>query len=229
MGIQQGIWGVAVALAVVLASAAGVGLLYLRAAGAASNRPVPAATNAAATPTPQGVVLLNDPLTSNVNGWYVQRGACEFANGGYQVSNNWIRAAPAVRFPDVDISVQVNQIGGSSQAPYGIVLRSGSKGNYYAFHIISESRWDFGKAANGQFTYIRGWSYSSAIRENFLYTTRVTNTLEVRAKGTQFQFLINGVTDGHASDNTFSNGFVGLDAEQDAQVVFNNLLITTIS
>lgn len=211
--------GLALVVAVVLTSGLGAvaGYYYWR----TSHVAVPFDNFATPTATPSGTIILQDPLTSNIYGWAMDPPYCQFANGGYQVSDR-ICFAPVGVIGDASISVQVRQIQGIPTHGFGLALRHVSQGNYYLFHIVSDSQWLFGKVVNGSLSPILGWQGSNAIKGGL----NATNTLLVRAKGSHFDFYVNNQQVGQADDSTFSSGRTGVDAGASVQSVFNNFTVT---
>jgi hypothetical protein len=211
--------GLALVVAVVLTTGLGAiaGYYYWR----TSHITVPLGSFATPTATPYGTVIFQDSLTSDTNGWSTVAPQCQFANGGYQLSDA-ICYAPIGIIGDASVSVQVRQIQGPSNYPFGLVLRRVAKGNYYAFSIDSDSDWYFGKDINGTFSPIVDWQGSNAINGGLT----VTNTLLVHAHGAHFDFFVNGVKIGQADDSTYASGRVGVGTGQNVQAVFNNFKIT---
>ena len=213
--------GVVVAVVIVLVAGVGAAGVYLVNQGANNTASSGSATAIAATPTPAVTIIFQDALTSDNGGWTTQAPYCQYANGGYQISDA-ICYAPAGIIGDASISVQARQIQGTADHSFGLDFRRVSKGNYYAFEIDSNSDWVFGKEVNSSFTPILDWSTSNAIKGGL----NVTNTLLVRAHGSHFDFFVNGVKVGQADDSTFASGRAGVGAGQNIQVVYDNFKIT---
>jgi hypothetical protein len=123
---------------------------------------------------------------------------------------------------NADISVQVKQITGQTTQPYGIGLRY-IPGFLYRFDITSDGKWTF-DVCHGACTAAVGLTANPAIHKGL----SATNTLEVRAVGSHFDFFINGAKMGQADDDTTEAGPASLDASSGIEVVFNNLKITTV-
>lgn len=173
--------------------------------------------------TPGQTILFQDPLTSNTNGWANDPLHCFFRDNGYHIQNGYICYAPAGITDDVNISVDVAQINGSTSSAYGIILRTASQGNYYQFEINSNSEWDFGKVANDKtFTALIHAKTSSALKGGL----NTTNHLMVSAKGTHFVLYINGTNVGEADDSTYTSGKSGLFCDKNSEAVFTNFQMT---
>lgn len=201
----------------------GTGVFLLRSfAPSAANQPAPGpALTAVATPSP--IVILQDPLTSNVNGWAIDGSYCKFAHGGYMIANR-ICYAPAGNIVNGSVSVEVRQLSGPVTWPMGIVFRRPSQGNYYAFAVDSHGKWVFFKVVNNHGTQLEPYTANLAINRGL----NVTNRLRVRFAGTHFDFFVNDVQVGEFDDPTYTSaGLVGLTAGPNIQAVFNNFEVTT--
>jgi len=222
-GLIVGI-SVGVAVFLILAVAGGAALVFLR-SGQSAAPATPTTTAALPSPTPQETVLFQDPLTSDTNNWNTDAPFCHYAGGGYEVSGA-ICFAPAGILTDANVSVDVQAIKAGSQDTFGIALRRASQGNFYVFEIDSNSNWDFVKVVNNSnVTPIVDTTQNTAIKGGL----NVTNTLLLRAKGSHFDFYINGTKVGQADDSTYPSGKIGLSAVQNMQAVFNNIKVTTSS
>jgi hypothetical protein len=248
-GLIVGI-SVGVAAVVILAVVGGATLYYLRAGQNVASAPptttaaLPSPTTTAAlpSPTPQETVLFQDALTSGTNTLFPfqpQDGSpCNcgcYAAGGYEVSGAvcfWTAGA----LTDANVSIDVRAINASPHDTFGIALRHWGNGtgpgNFYFFEIDSNSNWDFVKSAtNSGGTPIVDTTQNAAIKGGL----NVTNTLLVRAKGSHFDFYINGTKVGQADDSTYPSGPLGLSAWTNRlstattapQAVFNNIKVTT--
>jgi hypothetical protein len=177
----------------------------------------------ATTGAPQGTVLLRDPLTSNAHGW-PDDADCSIRQDGYHVVGGIICSAPTGTLADLDVSVQTREVSGPTDHFFGIGLRAGGANlaDRYLFGVDANGKWVFGKYANGQFTAIDAIQSTSAIATGL----NASNTLEVRAAGTHFNFLINGTQVGTADDATLSAGVVTLEGSPDIEVVFTNAQIS---
>jgi hypothetical protein len=215
--------GVVVAAVLVVVAGVGAAGVYLANQGMSlgNTSGTGSATTIATTPTPAATVIYQDALTSDNGGWSYNPGYCQFANGGYQVSDR-ICFAPSGVVGDASVSVQARQLHGTGDYPFGLVFRRASQGNYYSFDIDSNSDWVFGKSVNGTFSPISDWQASNAINGGL----NVTNTLLVRAHGSHFDFFVNSQQVGQADDSTFTSGRVGVEAGNTIQAVFNNFKVT---
>jgi hypothetical protein len=201
----------------------GIGVFLLRSFNpSAANQPVPGpALTAVASPSP--IVVLQDPLSSNANGWSASGPYCQFAHGGYVISNR-ICFAPIGNLADGSVSVQVRQLSGPITWPMGIVFRHASEGNYYFFGMDGHGKWAFFKVVNRQGTELEPYTPNPAIHAGL----NVTNRLRVVFSGTHFVFFVNDVQVGQFDDPTFASaGLVALEAGPHIQAVFNNFEATT--
>lgn len=167
-------------------------------------------------------VIYSNALTSASSDWSTG-GQCNFASDGYHIKNGFICYAPAGDLGDATATVDVKQLFGSTTAAdFGIALRRTSQGNYYQFGIDGNSEWDFGKVVGGTFKSLVEPTSNAAIKGGL----NTTNTLQVVAKGSHFDFFVNGTKVGQADDTTFASGKSGLFVSEQAESVFTNLKIT---
>ncbi|HZC79636.1 MAG TPA: family 16 glycoside hydrolase, partial [Ktedonobacterales bacterium] len=167
-------------------------------------------------------VIYSNALTSAASDWSTG-GQCNFASDGYHIKNGFICYAPAGDLGDATATVDVKQLSGSTTAAdYGIALRRTSQGNYYQFGIDGNSEWDFGKVVGGTFKSLVDPTSNAAIHGGL----NTANTLQVVAKGSHFDFFVNGTKVGQADDTTFASGKSGLFVSEQAEAVFTNLKIT---
>lgn len=215
--------GTLVVIIVLLAGGLGVSLYKLQGQSGQTNKQSAAATTLPIpTPTPAETVLFQDPLTSNVNGWLVDS-HCLFKDGSYHIVASYICYAPAGSNSDATFSVDAQQLSGPLVWFYGLMARRPSKGNAYEFLIDSNSKWRFGKEANGAYTDIIPYQFNAAIKGGL----NVKNTLLMRIKGSHFDFYVNGTKVGQVDDTTYTSGLSGLVGNDNIDVAYNNFKITS--
>lgn len=212
--------GGVVALVVVLIVALAVGI------GILGQKPIVNTPGGSATATAQSNVLLDDPLTSNANGWASDGTHCYFANDGYHIADGYYCDAPIGDIGDGSITVTVKQISGSTLYPYGIMFRLGSDQSHYEFDIDSNSKWVLFKYVAGQSnsTELQGYTANSAIHGGL----NATNTLKVDFRGGTFTCSVNGAVVGSVTDanSALGPGKVGLNAGSNVSAVFTNFVAT---
>ena len=214
--------GILVAVIVLLGGGLGFALFARGSSGPVGNTTASATTAPSATATASETVFFHDPLTSNANGWSNDNTHCFFANGSYHIKGNYLCFSPAGNIGDASISVDVKQVAGPPTWAYGLALRHPSSGNFYEFAIASNGQWDFSKVVGAKRTRIIDFTASAAIKQGI----NVVNRLLVRARGSHFEFFINGVQVGQADDTTFSTGVSGVVSSGDPiEVAFNNFTI----
>ena len=160
-------------------------------------------------------------LTAVAAGWNNDQN-CTFKSDGYHISGAYICYAPSDQLGDGVVQVQVKQVSGPTDAIYGLVFRRVSKGNYYTLVISSAGDWLAGVVtSNGTPKPLAGGA-STAIATGL----GTSNTLKVAMSGTSFQFYINNMLVGSATDTTFSKGDTGLSGDNNADIVYTNFKIT---
>ncbi len=216
--------GLVVGLVVLLVVVAGAGAaLYLGSVQpAASATAVPNATTApTATSTPVETVLFHDSLTPS-NGDWANDQNCSSQKDGYHVNGGYICYSPAGILSDSNISVEVAQLSGPNDQPYGINFRGDRQGNGYSFDVDSSGEWVFGKTVSQKFTVIVDFTQDSAIHTG----KNAKNLLQVRAKGSHFDFYVNGTQVGSADDTAFASGRCGLESVDSVNTIFTNFTVT---
>jgi hypothetical protein len=182
-------------------------------------------TTPTVTPTPTSVLptMLDDPLTSNSNGWTDDPARCFFQSDGYHVGKGFTCYAPTALLADDVATVSAKAVSGGSSYVYGIQFRQLPilKLNCYAFLVDTSGNWAVFKTVNDQDTELAPFTRNAAIKQG----TQATNILEVRATGGHFEFFVNGTRVGQVNDSTFTRGFTGLFANSDGEAVFANLVI----
>ncbi len=175
---------------------------------------------------PGSNVLFSDSLTSDNGNWSTETPHCFYQSNAYHIKNNYICYSPAGDISDAVVTVQVEQVAGSTLYPYGIVFRRVSTGNWYEFDIDSNSKWLFSKSVNGTNTTLVDYTPNAAIKGGL----NSSNTLRVEIKGSHFVFFVNGTQVGEADDSTFASGKVGLSANgTSTEVAYTNFEIDKVS
>jgi hypothetical protein len=227
------IWAVLGALGVIVLCVAAAGVIGVNlgsrlAANALKRTPTTAPLlSGSVTPfanTPAGEqVIFQDTLMSGATGWPDVAPKCFYQGDGYHVADGYWCYSPVAAISDVTVSVDAEQISGSVQAPYGIILRSESPDYYYEFDLYSDGQWGFGRSTHENPYIALIWPQTSSAIKSGLHAS---NHLMVRAKGTHFEFFINGTKVGEADDSTFTSGRSGLVCNQQGEAVFTNFQMT---
>lgn len=136
------------------------------------------------------------------------------------------------RFGDATYEVEATQIEGSLDNGFGMLFRvDDTRDDFYAFQISGDGYVWIGRYKNGgddEIAPIIGdwWFESSAIKQGL----NETNILKVDAEGANLIFYVNNQEVGRVTDNSFSQGDVGLVVETmgtgGVRVQFDNFLVT---
>jgi serine/threonine protein kinase len=183
---------------------------------------------ATATAITSGQPQVSDPLSGpDDNNWPDDGSSCSFSNGGYHAAANHPNTlqpcvSTSLQYGDAAIQVDVTLNSGDDA---GLLFRTSADGNqFYDFEITSQGQFYFRYRNNDKYTSLIPNTSSNAIRG-----TGNKNTLLVIAKGSSFQFFINGTFVGETTDSTFSSGQVGVAAgtlsSSSADASFTNLNI----
>jgi hypothetical protein len=196
-----------------------------RGAGPLAVHPTPTITPTA-TATPPQTVTVQDPLTKRSTRW-AQDQDCSIHDNGYHVTGNHICFLAGAPMKDSYITVTVLQIAGVEDLSYGVTLRRAAEGNYYSFEIDGSGRWYFYKSAldaNGSpvLTLLASHAENPSINKGLFHS----NTLQVRATGSHFEFFVNSVKVGQVNDSSYPQGVVGLGSNDQLEVVYTNFILT---
>lgn len=180
------------------------------------------AATATAAPTVAGTVIYQNTFTSNDVGWKDDQVNCFLKSDGYHVANNYSCFAPIGVQKDVNIAVTVHEVNGPTTWPYGIMFRLDDTGDDYQFIIDSNSKWALFKCTADKCDTLIEYTHNDVIQGGL----NTPNTLEVHAKGSHFDFFVNGTKVGEADDSTYASGGIGLASGANVEAVFTNLVIT---
>ena len=170
------------------------------------------------TPT---TTIYQRALTAASPGWYNNKD-CFFAGDGYHVKGGFLCGPQVGLLGDVMISVRVEQISGKLVDPYGVAFRWLGMDSYYELGVDGSGEWAFFKCDAVRCTTAVQYTTDPAI----LRGLNATNTLQVRAVGSHFDFYVNGKKVGQADDATYPSGQVALLGFSGIECVFTNIKIT---
>jgi hypothetical protein len=171
-------------------------------------------------------VIYQSSLTGSLDNWEV--GAdCAPKSDGYHIMTGSICYAPIGSQTDADIKVAVVQQSGSTELFYGIVLRSTPREHYYLFGIDGNGKWLF---VNVPSTSQLPVNVIAPTLDSALHSgLHEVNTLEVKVKGSHFDFFINGAKVGEINDSHYATGQIGLSGEDGVEVVYTDLSIVKVN
>jgi hypothetical protein len=209
---------VGIVAAVVVVCGGGLAALYYAGKNLASGSTTPGATAGTS-----GAVIFHDSMTDPTTNWSNDPGKCFYGSDGYHIADSYLCYAPAGVQTDADVSVQVKQVSGDTTTPYGITFRVTRKVSHYDFLITGDSHWLLAKCdTNGSTcTNLIDFTSNAAIKGGL----NTSNTLEVRAVGSHFEFFVNSINVGHLDDASLSSGLVGLVGSNGIECVFTNFNI----
>lgn len=174
-----------------------------------------------ATATPAETVLYQNTFASAASDW-ANDTHCSLGSGGYHVKDGYVCYAPIGQQSDVDVTVDAKQVSGATNQPYGIAIRlNDSTGARYEFDVDGIGHWVLLRCDGQSCDRLVDYTASAAIHGGL----NTSNTLEVRAKGTHFDFFANGTKIGQVDDTTYASGLVGLSGAENGECVFANLTI----
>ncbi len=150
---------------------------------------------------PPGTLLYAATFDAPDDAWdlYTGRLEAQIAGGVLRIDSEVPVSGPysyaQPHFADFDFSIQATAVGGPLNNGFGVIVRLQNQGNrstaddsYYLFLISSDGYYQVRRVLNGSEKVLSTWIESSVIQTNL----GVTNTLRVVARGSQFQFFVNG-------------------------------------
>ena len=171
-------------------------------------------------------VIYQSSLKGSLDNWEVGPD-CAPKSDGYHIRSGAICYAPIGSQANADITVHVVQLRGSTELFYGIVLRSAPRQHYYLFGIDGNGKWAF---VNVPGTTRLPVSVVAPTLDSAIHNgIHQVNTLEVKMKGTHFDFFINGAKVGEINDSHYATGQIGLSGEDGVEVVYTDLSIVKVN
>lgn len=178
-------------------------------------------------------VLYADDFNNPASGWPrlsndVQ--FCNYENGEFRLQGKKLGTnilavnQNAGRFSDMVIEAEGRLVSGSDTSLYGTVFRMQDGNNYYCFMISGDGSCVIEKRVEGVFTPLAKKTISTFIKK-----TGTVNRMKINCKGPDIELYVNGSRLANISDNTFSDGWVGLVVhpnEASATAHFDNIRIT---
>ncbi|QBD79202.1 hypothetical protein EPA93_25765 [Ktedonosporobacter rubrisoli] len=176
-----------------------------------------------------GQITFYDPMTdSNDNQWSVSD-TCNFSEDGYHAKSNQLNyyyyCNSANTYADFAFEVQMKIVKGDCG---GLEIRNDGQGKAYHFEACAGGHYSLvftpDNTGNNNKTLLEGTT--SYIQS----ATGALNTLGFFAKGPDLILFVNGYTLGHAQDNTYQKGYIGLLAFEysfQTEVVYQNARIWT--
>ncbi len=184
---------------------------------------------------------------ADTDAWLAGTKMYYFKNGQYYINNTSSGVVTSFyiaennRFSNFRLTVTTTEVSGTFDSAdfYGIIFRSATRQNrYYLFEINTccDGGLYYLYYYDGQSKQKPGWTTvaDGAIDDSTSSTFGKTNTITVVAKGSTFQFLVNGksvgkpITD-HSGDAFLSGGEIGLGVEErGTEVAFSHLYINRI-
>jgi serine/threonine protein kinase len=152
-----------------------------------------------------GVLVFDDPLTSNKNSWQVgpdatgiTAGKCEITDQGYEVDAPSVAPTPCFQttqsFTNFAYQVDLTFTAiGQNYSGGGIIFRSSSDfKQYYYFEIFDSGNYTLQKCTEfGCTNYMDGYNLGKPIVSAFQPGINVTNTLAVVANGNTIDLFVN--------------------------------------
>lgn len=195
--------------------------------------PTFAASMRPSAPVSVGNLLLADDFANNNNGWWSGALGAEgatsdegnIANGEYTIVQHKAKSSWSVTcdvcddLGDFYYETTARYVSGPNDYGYGLIVRGDrALDNKYIFEIDASGSFTILKMVGGKYVTLTDWTSSSAIQKN------AANRLGVMARGTSFEFFINGKSVQKVNDVSFARGYVGLSVgTTDLKIAFSQL------
>lgn len=168
-------------------------------------------------PPQPGDILFVDNFQDNRSGWNSvssERGETQYMNGAYRIwidqpyTNLW--ATPKVRFEDVQVDVQAENVAGPDSNVFGIICRANQEESSYYFLVISsDGYYGIGKVKGQQQSMLNS---PVMLPHPAIHQGRGTNQIRADCVGDRLVLFVNGQKLGEARDGEFMAGEIGLTA-----------------
>jgi hypothetical protein len=178
-------------------------------------------------------LLYEDNFDDPSSGWNKisdQGEDSNYENGEFSLTQNkpnwgfFVVNPNTARFADMALEIDTTLIGGPSQSGYdGVIFRAQNNDNFYRFLVSGQGEFRIDKRVGGITHFLK-----KPTKSPFINQGNATNHLKVVCKGTQMGLECNGNLLASITDDSFSEGFVGLAvASGDSPVTahFDNLRI----
>jgi serine/threonine protein kinase len=177
----------------------------------------------------------NNAATAAAN--WDQNSQCNFASDGYHVSQPasfpYFKGCREISntYGNLALTINAKLLSGHSGGVF-FRLNANFIGNYdgYLFEIDSEGHYKISREQGSTVEPLKNWSVASALHTGY----RVSNLLELIARGNTFLFYANGQFLAQVQNSYYTSGNIGflatsLSGENDAEVVYSNLKVYNLA
>jgi uncharacterized repeat protein (TIGR02543 family) len=182
----------------------------------------------------EATVLFSDDFSQDTGHWdvYSDETGEVFYEGGWLHVINYTTADEDTEtmldsyFSDFVLEVDTKLVDGTDNNWHGVVCRFQDLGNYYAFNISADGYYYIAKFVDYEQTALVDATPSAYINTGW----DVVNTMRIECDGNSLSFWVNGHLLDTVTDNSFSDGDIGLLATSWegslTEIAFDNLVIT---
>ena len=174
--------------------------------------------------THQSLPLYSWRLRGDTQDWPSNR-QCNAETDGYHITAATASFPTVASMADAALAVSAKQLGRFGGGFYGIAFRQRGQGSYYLFAVNTSGQWEFAAYVKGTLKPLVQPTADDVI----LPDIGASNRLEVTARGSHFDFFINDTQVGSATDTSYSTGIFGLVGTANADVVFTDLNVATLT
>ncbi len=169
-----------------------------------------------------GALIFYDDFANNNHGWWSSSGSSvkgtakdsRIENGEYRIVSHkqgygWsVTCEDCGQFDDLYYEATARYVGGPKDYGYGLVLR-GDRGmdQRYLFLIDEKGNYKIAKVVDGTYLSLTDWTQSAFIHPGD------SNRLGVLARGSSFEFFVNGQSAARLIDTSLAKGYIGLTVE----------------
>ncbi len=186
-------------------------------------------------PVTVGTLLLYDDFANNAHGWWTGNASADVSrlkeariqNGEYIVlthkkDTSWrVTCEDCGTFDDVYYEANVRYVSGPTDFGYGLIVRGDSgMDSGYLFSISADGSFRIAKDVTDTVVALVRWTNDPVIQ------VKGTNRLGVLARGSAFEFFINGKSVARISDSARTRGYIGLYVgSENLQIAFSQVRV----
>jgi hypothetical protein len=177
-------------------------------------------------------LLYEDDFSDPASGWRKisdDTRDSNYDNGEYSLTvkkwnwGDWIVNRNAGKFADMSLDIDARLVSGSFQSGYGVIFRAQNDDSFYRILVSGLGEFSIQKRVGGVVHVLQKYAKSSFINQG-----TEANHLKIVCKGKQIDLACNGHLLASITDDSFSEGFVGVavnTVEPPATAHFDNLKI----
>ena len=180
-------------------------------------------------------ILFRDDFSGENIGWATHEDSLSFAGFDMSGYRMWSKmpdfqfwSVPGLNFQDTLVQVRATKLDGPDDNLFGVICRYQDDQNFYALMVGSDGYYGIYKRVGGEQSLIDQvhLDFSAAIERG-----EAANTLQALCQGDQLALIVNNVSLIQVSDDTFTNGDVGIVvgnfSEPGVNILFDDFIVVS--